>query len=80
MLMLGQRCRLGPKIKTTLVQFIMFAGTLCLQAGGGPGAVVKAACLKVGEREFEPHSKKQNVFSTLTREDSILWGASVTER
>ena len=51
----------------------------------GPGAVVKDACLKVGDRGFEPHTdlqvlKKLNVSSPLTRDDSILWGASVTER
>ena len=37
------------------------------------------------DRGFEPRSglhvsKKHNVFSALTRIDSILWGASVTER
>ena len=40
---------------------------------------------KVEDRGFEPHSglrvsKKQNVSSPLTRNDSILWRASVTER
>ena len=40
---------------------------------------------KVGDRGFEPHSglqvtKTQNVSSTPTRNDSILWGPSVTER
>ena len=40
---------------------------------------------KVGDRGLEPHSglqvsKQQNVSSPLTRKDSILWGASVTER
>ena len=43
--------------------------------------MVKAA----GDREFEPHSdhqvsKKQNVSSPLTREDSILWGAYENKR
>ena len=52
--------------------------------------MVKAACLKlpawkVGHRRFEPHpgfqvSKKQNVSSPLTQNDSILWGTPVTER
>ena len=47
-------------------------------------------CLKLppwkgGHCGFEPHSglqvlKKQDVSSPLTRKDSILWGASVTER
>ena len=46
---------------------------------------LKLPAWKVGGRGFEPHfdpevSKKQNVYSPLTREDSILWGASVTER
>ena len=41
------------------------------------GAVVKAACLEVGDRGFEPHSdlrdlKKQNVSFLLTCNDSIL--------
>ena len=45
--------------------------------------MVKAACLEVGDRVFEPHSglrdlKKQNVSSLLTWNDSILWRASVT--
>ena len=52
------------------------------------GALVqwlKLPAWKVGDRGFEPHfglqvSKKQNVSSPLTREDSILWGASVTGR
>ena len=40
---------------------------------------------KVGDRGFEPHSgfqvsKKQNVSSPLTCEDSIILGASVIER
>ena len=44
--------------------------------------MVKAACL---ESRVKTHSglqvsKKQNVSSLLMREDSILWGASVTER
>ena len=39
---------------------------------------------KVGDRWFEAHSglqvsKKPNVSSPLTRDDSILWGVSVTE-
>ena len=46
---------------------------------------VKLPAWKVGHREYEPHSvlpvlKKQNVSSPLTRKDSILWGASVSER
>ena len=46
---------------------------------------LKLSVCKVGDPGFEPHSglqvsKKQNVSSPLTREDSILWGASVTER
>ena len=45
---------------------------LCLE-GGGPGAVIEAACLEV-----EP--KKENVSPPLTRKDTILWGTSVTER
>ena len=53
------------------------------QAGGAPGAVVKAACLE--SHGFEPHSglqvsKKQKCFSPLIRKDSILWAASMTER
>ena len=40
---------------------------------------------KVGDRGFEPHSglqvsKKQNVSSSLTGNNSILWGTSVTEK
>ena len=47
----------------------------------GPAAVIKAAWLE----RFIPRSdiqvsKKQNVFSPLTGKDSVLWGASVTER
>ena len=47
-----------------------------------PGAVVKVG---VGDCVFEPRSgikvsKKQTLFSLLTRKDSILWGASVIEK
>ena len=50
-----------------------------------PLPVVKLHAWKVGDRGFESHSglqvaKIQNVFSPLTRKDSILWGASVAER
>ena len=46
---------------------------------------IKLPAWKVGDRGFEPHSdlrvsKKQNVSSPLTHNDSILWRASVTER
>ena len=46
---------------------------------------LKLLSWKVGYREFEPRSgirvsKKQHVSSLLIRKDSILWGASVTER
>ena len=52
------------------------------------GALVqwlKLPAWKVGDCGFEPHSglqvsKKQNISSTLTRKDSLLWGDSVTER
>ena len=52
------------------------------------GALVqwlKLPAWKVGDRGFEPHSgfqvsKKQNDFSSLTRKDSLLSGACVTER
>ena len=53
--------------------------------GRGPGAVVKAAW-KVGDGGFESRSGIQvsktyfNVSSELTRKDSILWGAPMTER
>ena len=51
----------------------------------GPGAVIKAACLKIGDRGFVPRYgiqvlKKQDISSPLTRIYSILWGASLTER
>ena len=53
--------------------------------GGGPCAEVKAATWKVGDRGLAPHSgrqvsKKQNVSSPLTPNDSILWGTSGTKR
>ena len=46
---------------------------------------VKLPAWEVGDRGFEPHCglqvlKKQNVPFSLTRKDSILWGAPVTER
>ena len=52
------------------------------------GAMVewlKLSAWKVGDRGFETHSglqvsKKQNLFSPLTRKKIILWGTSVTER
>ena len=61
---------------------------MCLSnegGGGGTGAVLKAACLEVGDRGFEPHSglqvpQKQFFSSPLTHKDAILWGASATER
>ena len=51
------------------------------------GALVqwlKLPAWKVRDREFQPHtgfqvSKKLNVSFPLTRKDSILWGAYVTE-
>ena len=54
-----------------------------VSVGGGPGAVVKAACLE--SRWCEPNSglqvsKKQNVPSPLTRKYSLLWGTSMSER
>ena len=55
--------------------------------GGGPGEVVKAACLenrrsrtRPGIRSGIPVSKKQNVSFPLTCKDSVLWGVSMTER
>ena len=53
--------------------------------GGGPGPWLKLPALKVGGRGCEPHSglqvsKKETVSPPLTRNDSILWRASVTER
>ena len=54
--------------------------------GGGHDALVEAACLESRRSRIRPWplafqvSKKQNVPSPLTRKDSILWGASVTER
>ena len=55
-----------------------------VNSSGGPDAVVKSAW-KVEDCGFEPNpglqvSQKQNVSSPLTREDSILREASVTER
>ena len=52
------------------------------------GAIVqwlKLPAWKVGDRGFEPRSgiqvsKKQSVSTPFIRKDSILWGASVTER
>ena len=46
---------------------------------------LKLPAWKVGDREFEPRSgikvSKKPIFSSpLTRKDSILWGAYVTER
>ena len=46
---------------------------------------LKVPAWKVGNRGYEPHpglqvSKKPIFSSPLTRKDSILWGASVTER
>ena len=46
---------------------------------------LKLPAWKVGDRGLEPHSgleilKDQNVSSLFPRKDSILWGASVTER
>ena len=46
---------------------------------------LKLPAWKVEDRGFEPHSglyvsRKQNASSPLTREDSILWGASVAKR
>ena len=50
--------------------------------GRGSDAVVKAACLESRKSRlrtplWHSNSKKRNVFSLLTRKDSILWRASV---
>ena len=54
---------------------------------GGPGRVVKAACLENQRSRVRPPppadiqvSKKQNVTSSLICKVLILWVASVTER
>ena len=52
---------------------------------GAPMQWLKLPSWKIGDREFKPHSglqvsNKVNVSSSLARKDSILWGASVTER
>ena len=46
---------------------------------------LKLPAWRVGNRGLEPHSclqvaEKQKVSSLLTRNDLVLWGASVTER
>ena len=46
---------------------------------------LKLPAWKVRDRGFEPHSglqvsKKQYVSSPLPRDDSIVWGTSVTKR
>ena len=57
----------------------MFISHISLQAGGNPGVVVKAACLE--SRISRVHSKETlYVSSLLTRKDTLLWGAYVTER
>ena len=71
----------------------VLVGMFCAYASKGletfptldPDAVVKLPAWKIGDRGFEPRSgiqvsKKQNVSSLLTRKDSILWGAPVTEK
>ena len=45
---------------------------------GGPGAVVKAACLENWRARVR--APLWPISSTFTRKDSILWRASVTER
>ena len=55
------------------------------EQGGGPGAVVKSACLENRRARVRPPtgiqvSKKQIVTSSLTCKDLILWGASVTQK
>ena len=57
----------------------------CVRAGALGQWSLPAACLESRKSRFEPHSgfqvlKKQNVSSSLTRNDTILWGTSVTER
>ena len=52
---------------------------------GGPGADAKATCFESLislARRLLWHSdfKETNVFSPLTRKDSVLWGASLTEK
>ena len=90
--MLGQRRRRWINIKTTVVYRLIFAGTVNRFAYNRPyrsraGALVqwkKLPAWKVLYCRLEPNSrllvsKKKNVSSLLTRKDSILWGASVTE-
>ena len=84
-LALIQRRRRWTSAKTTLIKCTRRARHV---QGGGPGAtVVKAICL--GSRwsrvrtPFWPSGFKETklLFSSpLTREYSVLWGASVTER
>ena len=56
-----------------------------LVQGGGPGAVVKAACFesrrsRVRSPLWALSFKETKFVFLLIRKDSILWGASVTER
>ena len=53
--------------------------------GGALMQWLKLTAWKVRDRGFEPHSvlqvsKKQNVSSPLTHDDSILWETPMTER
>ena len=51
--------------------------------GGGSGAVVRAACLESRVRTtlwLSSFKETKDVSSPLTRKDSILWVASVTEK
>ena len=54
-------------------------------SGVGPGTVVKAACLESQRLRartplWNSSFKETKCFSPLIRKDSVLWGASVTER
>ena len=89
--MLISLCYVGPineRISLLHLSFQRFQNIYKQQVfqmiwGGGSGTVVKAACL-VSRRSrvqspLRPSSfKVTKCFPPLTREDSILWGASVT--
>ena len=66
-----------------IILFICFV--MHAARAGGLVQCLQLPAWKVGDRGFEPHSglqvsKKQNLSFPLTRKDTILWGASMTER
>ena len=74
-----------PRGTVSLYMYFTTHLVICKYISGALVQWLKLPAWKVGDDGVEPRSgiqvsKKQHVSSPLTREDSILWGAYLTER